>query len=182
MIDNIIKVDLACGGNKKSEEYIGVDISNIEGVDIVHNLNTYPWPFEDNSVDVVNCSHYIEHIPHDVYNNDNRDGFIQFMDELYRILKPGGVATISAPYYTSSRAYGDPTHVRHICDMTFFYLSKEWRDNNKLSHYNINCNFNVRSSYLVTDEISLKSRPVQNESFKHDWNVIEDITAELTKI
>ena len=57
------KLDLACGGAKK-EGFTGVDIADIEGVDIVHDLNIYPWPFEDGSVEEINCSHYVEHIPH----------------------------------------------------------------------------------------------------------------------
>jgi hypothetical protein len=40
-------------------------------------------------------------------------------------MKPGATATLSAPYYMSVRAYGDPTHKRFIGDWTLFYLSKD---------------------------------------------------------
>lgn len=177
----MVKIDLACGDRKK-EGYIGVDIEETPSVDIVHDLTKYPWPFEDNSVDEVHCSHYIEHIPHDINNeNDRRDGFIQFMDEVHRILKPGGKAVFIAPYYTSMRAYGDPTHRRYIADWSFYYFNKEWLDANKLTHYNIKSDFDIVFSYFLTNDMTLKSEEVRKKAFTHDWNVINDIQAELTK-
>jgi ubiquinone/menaquinone biosynthesis C-methylase UbiE len=46
-------------------------------------------PFEDNQYDVILCNHVLEHIPDDT----------KAMQELYRVLKPGGW-----PFYKSSRA------------------------------------------------------------------------------
>jgi hypothetical protein len=37
-----LKIDLACGERKKDEDYVGVDIAKVKGVDIVHDLTTYP--------------------------------------------------------------------------------------------------------------------------------------------
>lgn len=176
----MVKIDLACGDNKK-EGYKGVDIVETSSTDIVHDLTQYPWPFEDESVDEVHCSHYVEHIPHELNNGDNRDGLIQFMDELHRVMKPGAKATIIAPYYKSERAFGDPTHRRYIGDLSFPYFNKEWRDNNKLSHYDINCDFDIRFSYYVENELTLKSEELRKESFKKEWNAINDIIVELTK-
>lgn len=44
-------------------------------------------PFEDNSFDWVFCNHVLEHIPDD----------LQAMRELYRVLKPNGVAILQIP-------------------------------------------------------------------------------------
>ena len=194
----IVKLDLACGDVKKSEEYIGIDITDTSSVDFVTDLQQYPWPIESESVDEVNISHYIEHIPHldiiGIIKNSNsfkefkeniinsKDGLIEFFNEVYRILKPCGKIYLVSPYYTSIRAYGDPTHQRYIGEWSFFYLNKEWRDNNKLSHYNINCNFDIKYSYYITNEISLKSEEVRNKAFFHDWNVVDDIIVEMIKI
>jgi len=191
-----IRVDLACGGSKK-KGYIGVDIANISDVDIVHDLTMYPYPFEDSSVDEIYCSHYVEHIPHlgiqaalkesvsfedfkEKLLND-KDGFIKFFDEIYRILKPNGKATIIAPHYMSVRAFGDPTHHRYVGDFSFLYLNKGWRDTNKLSHYNINADFDMKYSYYVSNELTLKSEEIRNEAFRTQWNSIDDIIVELTK-
>ena len=44
-------------------------------------------PFEDNQYDVILCNHVLEHIPDD----------IKAMQELYRVLKPGGMAILQIP-------------------------------------------------------------------------------------
>jgi predicted SAM-dependent methyltransferase len=44
-------------------------------------------PFEDNQYDVILCNHVLEHIPDDT----------KAMQELYRVLKPGGMAILQIP-------------------------------------------------------------------------------------
>ena len=178
--DGKIRVDLACGDTKK-EGYIGVDIIETASTDIVHDLNQYPWPFEDNSVDEIHCSNYIEHIPHDIHNEDGRDGLIQFMDEMYRILKPEGSARIVAPHYKHERAYGDPTHIRYIGDWSFLYWSRDWRDEGSLTHYGIKCNFDMKISYHIDNDLTLRSQDIRAEAFKKEWNAVLDIIVDFTK-
>lgn len=202
MVDKT-KIDLACGNNKK-EGYFGVDIVNVPGVDLVHDLNVYPYPFEDNSVEKINCSHYMEHIKHDdvlleiknILNKTNSfgefknkvlslekplDGVIKFINEVYRILKPGGKITITCPYAMHSRAFGDPTHARYIHDISFYYFNKEWRDLNKLAHYGIDADFDIKFSYFIDESLTLKSEEVRQVAFTKDWNSILDIIVELVK-
>lgn len=202
---NELKLDLACGDNKR-EGFKGIDVAKTSSVDYVVDLQSFPWPIESESVEEINCSHYIEHIPHtnvaldlkkvldksstfvEFKNNISeesflkpQDGFIKFINEVYRILKPGGKVHITAPYYTSGRAYGDPTHARYIGDSSFWYLSKKWMEDNKLEHYGIKADFDVKVSYYITNEMTLKSTEVRNKAFLHDWNVIDDIIIDLTK-
>lgn len=175
-------LDLACG-NSKREGFKGIDIVQTESTDYVFDLTKYPWPIETESVEEIHCSHYVEHIPHDVNNpNDTRDGLIQFMDELYRILKPGGKATIIVPYLTSVRAFQDPTHRRFICKETFQYFNKEWMKAWNLEHYGINSNFNATFSYFITNDLTLKSKEIREHAFNKEWNAIDDLLVELTKI
>jgi hypothetical protein len=54
------RLDLASGQNVR-QGYEGVDIW--PGSAHVVDLQQYPWPFPDESVLELNCSHYIEHIP-----------------------------------------------------------------------------------------------------------------------
>lgn len=179
---NKVALDLACGDRKHDDYYIGVDIAETSSADIVYDLRQYPWPIESGTVDEINCSHYVEHIPHDIHNpNDSRDGFIQFFDEIYRILKPGGKVNITCPYYTSIRAYGDPTHCRYIGEWSFYYLSKDWIKANKLEHYGINADFDMKYSYYVSNDLALKAEEIRNDAFRHQWNVIDDIIVELIK-
>lgn len=44
-------------------------------------------PFNDNTYDVIFCNHVLEHIPDDT----------KAMQELYRVLKPGGIAILQIP-------------------------------------------------------------------------------------
>lgn len=175
-------LDLACGNNKK-EGFRGIDIVKTDQTDYVFDLNQYPWPIESESTKEIHCCHYAEHIPHDINNpNDSRDGFIQFMDEIYRILKPGGKVTIIVPYLTSTRAFQDPTHRRFLCKESFYYFNKEWINVSHLEHYNIRSNFDITYSYHITNELTLKSKEIRDKAFEHDWNAINDLIVELTKI
>ena len=195
MVDKT-KIDLACG-DRKREGFYGIDIAPIPGVDLVHDLSIYPWPIETDSVDEVKCSHYVEHIPHidikglikesnsfDEFKSkviESKDGFINFINELYRIMKPGGKAIITMPYYTSERAFQDPTHTRYIGETAFLYLSKDWMIANKLEHYGIECDFDITISYLIDNELTLKSEEVRQKAFRRDWNSIQDMIIELIK-
>jgi len=52
---------------------------------------------------------------------------------------------------------------------------------NKLSHYGLDCNFDVKISYYISNELTLKSEEIRNKAFKSDWNAIDDIIIELIK-
>src|SRR4030042_5017867 len=196
-----VKLDLGCGSNKQGEDFIGVDISSETlDVNIVHDLTTYPWPFEDNSIDEIHCSQYVEHIPHDTgvkeallesntfeefkklyFEKSKLDGYIKFFNELYRIMKPDSKAMIIVPYYTSIRAFGDPTHHRYVGDFSMYYLNRGWRESNKLTHYGINTNFDIYFNYHINEEMSLRSEQVRNKAFIENWNAVDDLMAEIIK-
>ncbi len=165
-----MKLDLGCGANKQ-EGFTGVDICDIPGVDIVHNLEVFPWPFEDNSVDEVFCSHYFEHTGNPM----------AFMNELYRIMKPGAKATIICPYYTSIRCWQDPTHKNAISEATFYYYNKGWREINKLQHYPITADFDFSVAPSVNPNWRNRSKESLQFAMSHYWNVVDDIYAFLTK-
>ena len=163
-----VKLDIACGKRTKPG-FKGVDIW--EGADIVCDLEKFPWPFEDNSVDEIFCSHYIEHTP----------DLISFANELYRILKVGAKAEIIAPYYSSIRAWQDPTHLRAISENTFLYFNKAWREVNKLDHYPITSDFDYECRYIIDQAWREKEQEELRFAIKHYINVVSDIHAVLTK-
>ena len=43
--DQKVRIDLGCG-NKKRPGTIGVDFNERTKADIIHNLNSFPYPFE----------------------------------------------------------------------------------------------------------------------------------------
>jgi SAM-dependent methyltransferase len=111
------RLNLGSGG-LPLEGYTNVDISSRSPkVDIVYDLNQYPWPFDDNWADEINMSQCLEHL-------DDRNAA---MKEIYRILKPGCKAKIDVPHFTWQFAYADPTHKHFFAHMTFFYYAGRGR-------------------------------------------------------
>lgn len=166
-----LRLDIGCGHNKRLG-FVGIDKKKLSGVDIVHDLNKYPYPFKNESVDEVFCSHFIEHV----------DDMIAFMDELYRIMKPGAKAMIIAPYYANMRCWQDPTHKRAISECSFLYYNKIWRDSQKLEHYDIKSNFDFVYGYAVKPEWANRNEEARNFAIKHYINVVDDIQVTLTKL
>ena len=185
-----IKLSLACGDNKP-EGFKGVDVVKTASTDYVQDLFSFPWSqFEDNSVDEIECSNFVEHIPH---GNSRDDPFFQFFDEIYRILKPAefsasnpniptkGFAHIVCPYYSSIRAWQDPTHSRAISEASFLYLNKQWRIDNKLQHYPVSCDFDFTYGYVLDPVWQTRSQEAQAFAIKHYINTVSDIQVQLVK-
>ena len=150
-----VRIDLGCGENKRPGS-IGVDFRKVEGVDIVQDLSKYPWNNIPSGVaDVVMASHLLEHI--NPASSDPRlaglidlllkkkvittkevaeyvgdyeylGGFVRFMDECWRVLKPGGQLIASFPYAGSPGYFQDPTHVNPINHVTMSYFDPLAKD------------------------------------------------------
>ena len=56
-----MKLNMGCGHNKR-EGYVNVDMSPVCNPDVVWDLETLPWPWQDNSVDGVLFNHSLEHL------------------------------------------------------------------------------------------------------------------------
>lgn len=86
-----MKLNLGCG-SKKIEGYINVDTCGEP--DVCCDLNAYPWPWPDNSVDEVFSEHWLEHV----------DDYEKTILEIHRILKPDGIFWFKVPHYRSPMA------------------------------------------------------------------------------
>jgi len=67
-------------------------------------------PFPDNSIESVITHHFLEHVG---------DGFIDLIDDVYRVLVPGGKFRIIVPMYPSYSAYEDQDHKRLLGPESF---------------------------------------------------------------
>lgn len=95
-------LNLGCGF-KKAQGWINVDAYECCHPDIQWDLNKFPYPWEDNSVDGIMMSHILEHIPN----------WWEAFNECVRILKPNGCLEIRVPDESSATAltYRDHYHV-----------------------------------------------------------------------
>lgn len=187
----IIGLDLGCGQRKisvndmntsmnvKVTKVIGVDFVPIEGDSdvVVHDLTKFPFPFEDNSIDAIHCSHFLEHL----------DGHerAKFMDECWRILKVGGRMRQIHPYYKSVRAVQDYTHKwPPIAENSYLYWDRGWRTANGLTHgyYELKCDYEFNIYYSWQDTAwSLKNEEQRNFAVNHYFNVVADMIVDLKK-
>ena len=170
-----LRLDLACGSNKK-DGFTGVDLHQVEGVDVAHDLRVTPWPWEDGSVEEVNCSHFLEHL-----SGVERVGF---MNELYRILAPGAQATIITPYWNNMRAVQDPSHQwPPVSEGSYLYFNENWRKANGLEHYlGLTCNFDFAYGYSINGEWANRNEEARAFAVRHYMNVVDDLHVTLTKV
>jgi predicted SAM-dependent methyltransferase len=120
-----IMLDIACGANKQ-KGFVGIDIQPLEGVDIVWDINVHPWPLPEACVLRAMASHIIEHIPPVAIDGGRtRFPFIEFMNEVWRLMKVGGEFMIAAPHGYSPGFLQDPTHCNAISEATFAYFTPE---------------------------------------------------------
>lgn len=108
-------IDLGCGTNKIAG-WDGIDIRAFPGVDHVVNLEVARLPYESESVAQANASHVLEHI----FN------LIGLMNEVWRVLMPGGLFHIEVPLFPDAGSIKDPTHVRFFIPESFDYFDEAW--------------------------------------------------------
>ena len=168
-----MKLDLGCGTRKK-DGYIGVDTRAFDGVDVVCNLGVDEWPWQDDTVEEVHCSHMIEHL--------TAPERIHFVNELHRVLKKGAKAAIIAPHWGSTRAYGDLTHQwPPVCEMWFYYLSAEWRKTNAPHNDGYTCDFEASWGYSMHPSLQVRNVEYQQHALNFYREAAQDIHATLTK-
>lgn len=106
-----IVVDVGCGSRKKAGT-IGIDKIDLEGVDIVSDLEEGLSFFPDGSVDEIHCRSVLEHV-------ENMEGLLT---EMLRVLKAEGRAHIFVPHFSNPHFYSDYTHRRFFGLYTFYYF------------------------------------------------------------
>jgi SAM-dependent methyltransferase len=170
-----LKLDLGCG-TRKRDGFVGVDARAFAGVDQVIDLGdtSKPWPWDDASVDEVNASHVVEH-----FTAEQR---IHFVNELYRVLKPGAKALLTVPHWCSQRAYGDLSHQwPPVSEFWFFYLNKEWRAVNAPHNDFYRCDFEATWGYCMRPDVGIRNQEFQQFAMANYKEACLDTIATLTK-
>ncbi len=102
------------GGRFVPPEVVNLDPVHGEGV-YRRRAQDGPFPFPDDSVDEVRCSHVLEHIPAGADR-------IHVFNETWRVLRPGGTWEIIVPV-DGWGVYADPTHISRWCEQSFWYFT-----------------------------------------------------------
>jgi SAM-dependent methyltransferase len=105
-------LDVGCGSSKRANA-VGIDKSPYPNVDIVCDLERFPWPIGNSSFDVIVCKHVLEHL---------RD-VVGVMEEIHRIARPGAKVIIEVPHFSHPDAFRDPTHIHFFSYFSFDYFT-----------------------------------------------------------
>jgi len=89
-----MKLEIGCGATPR-EGYRGVDMQDF-GQEFVYDVRR-PIPFDDESVDEIYCSHFLEHL--------DQDNVVKFLKQCHRMLKKGGQLWIIVPHRDNEKAY-----------------------------------------------------------------------------
>lgn len=106
-----MKINLGAGGDIRIG-FVNHDIVALPGINVVHDLNKYPWPWDDLSADEVVAKDLLEHLVE----------FMPAMEEIFRVLKPGGKLYLKVPYWNGWSRQADPTHRRGFHELTFKFF------------------------------------------------------------
>ncbi len=179
-----VKLNLGSGPTKLPG-FLSVDSIPFPEVDVVTDL-TKPWPWPDGTVEDVHASHFLEHL--DAFQR------VHFFNELFRVLVPGGKATIVTPHWGSGRAYGDPSHKwPPVSEFAFYYLSKAWRlgtasmpgnaphTDAKYLKNGYACDFEATWGYSLHPTVQLRCQESQSFMVQHYREAAQDLIATLKK-
>lgn len=110
-----MKLNLGCN-RRKLDGYINVDIMQEVNPDLVCDVSK-GLPFPDSSVDEVRAFDFLEHIA--------LGKTIFVVEEIWRVLKPGGVFEHFTPSTDGRGAFQDPTHVSFWNINSWLYYSHD---------------------------------------------------------
>lgn len=131
---NGVRLNLGAGDDIRSG-WVNTDLAPLEGIDVVHDLNVYPWPWPNDSVQEIVARDLLEHL----------DDFLKAMEELHRILAPGGVVRIKVPYWNAWCRHADPTHKRGFHELTFQFFDPR-------SHFCQQRHYYTHARFFVREE------------------------------
>jgi len=108
----LLKLHLGCGG-RHLEGYINIDLRKTTATDVVCNIRKLPYP--DNSIELIENYHVIEHLP--------RHDLPKALKEWFRVISPGGVLIVECPDFDKAvKEYieGDEKRINNIFGLQRF--------------------------------------------------------------
>lgn len=136
--------------------YLSVDI--VPPADILMDLSK-PWNLPDSSVEEILAYDIVEHLPDK----------IQTMNEIWRVLKLGGRATIEVPTTRGVGAVCDPQHVSYWSAGSFEYYEK-----GNPARERFRASYGIRADFKI---LKLEQSCYKNRFGEEVWKVLVTLEA-----
>lgn len=177
-------LDLGGGNRPNPESTLVVDSYNTPKDKFKRykwNLNKFPYPFKNNSFDVVFCSHVLEHLQDPV----------KVLEEMYRIAKKEIIVLV--PHYSSHACHNHITHVNYFGAGSFDTFpedfnpdthgsSKKWKGKMKIKlHYSNHRKWLKWIGYLVDPIINLRPVTFERYFLPLCWGGIDEVEMRFYK-
>lgn len=102
-------------GRRYIEGAVNLDVTPARDPDVVHDLESFPWPFDDQAFGRVVAFDVIEHL----------SSVLKTMEEIHRVCRQGARIEIAVPHFSSANAFTDPTHRHYFGARSFDYFTGE---------------------------------------------------------
>ena len=170
----LLQLDLGTvNGLRKPAGFLGVDTVKGDAVDLVCDLTKH-WQWKDNSVDEVQSIHLIQQ-----FTPEQR---VHFVNELYRVLKPGAKAVIYTPYWASSCAYGNLKNCwPPVTEHWYPHLNKAWREQFDPHGMSYRCDFDHTLGYALHPSLATRNQEYQQHAITFFKEAAQDLCATVTK-
>lgn len=164
-----VKLNLGCG-TKILAGYCNVD--KYGEPDLRWDLEKFPWPWENDSVDEIILSHVLEHL------GKTPDQFIEIMKEIYRISVSDAIIKIVVPHPRHDYFISDPTHVRPITPKMMSMFSKK----NNVIWQEIGCSNSTLALYHDVDFEMISNSISLDEPFNTLWREGKITSEKITEM
>jgi SAM-dependent methyltransferase len=144
------KLNLGCGTDIRAD-HVNLDVAALEGVDVVHDLNSLPLPFKDECFREILCLDVFEHVD-----------YPPLLKECHRILRPGGRIILEVPHFSSNNNHVDPTHRNRFSVKTFNFFVDGTHERRQRGYY-----FDFAFSRIVSKRLTFVRKP----TFPWNWVV-----------
>lgn len=170
-------------GSGKNPLYGYVNVDKYGNPDVLHDLETFPWPWDDNSIIEIRMNHVLEHL------GETTALYYSIIKEIYRICIGGAEIFIAVPHPRHDDFMNDPSHIRIVTPQSLDLFSKannrEWIKNgfanSPLGLY-LDVDFILKSVDYILDPVwtnRLHKKEVSeaqiDDAFRNFNNVVKEI-------
>lgn len=117
LLPSSLRLNLGCGSNRRPG-YVNVDKCSSSSPDVVWDLETFPWPWDECSVGELVLHHVLEHL------GPTAEVYLGVWKEMYRVCRSGADVRITVPHPRHDDFVTDPTHIRVIGPAGVWHFSK----------------------------------------------------------